>query len=310
MSNQPNNWTPLPDTSFFDSKDMHELLPLEVDDNYIFESDIRTAPHSEPSLVRGFLAVLRVFLCFTTTHEEPNSDRLWNSSVSRAPFQVSHGCDYCVRCSGIGEISVFERLLERTQSLAKSLEGQTLFCRTTPSAKFNKQALATCQNSAAVTKEDQFGIMGANVYITNLWAQYTIIERITLAHQHAACESPSFTPSPPHMQHLLAFPSPDLDKERSTLCDKALSFLSDTRLSYLEGNGTSLTFKVRQIATLLLNNASYEKEAQASVATHGFSETYQASVNMSRLLKLLSDLDTYSLQDTQQVIWNQLYRGQ
>ena len=153
----------------------------------------------------------------------------------------------------------------------------------------------------------------ANIHVTQLWARYLIFDRLVSAHRQSSAQE---NLPPAQIQSLAAF----VQSEHETICDQLLHFLQSIEIQSLESNGVSISYKIRQVASLLLdyqaastgqnrrgedttlysiaNSSHYSADAHAQ--NRGLTERAQHYIN--QFLDLLTRLEQASSQEMQRLI--------
>lgn len=299
---------------FCNTEDIQDLLPAEVDDDYISMDSVGEQPAGDVSLTKGFNVMARIYLCFMV---QPYSLQKDEQSTDRR-MESNPQCRCCIHGSPENEIRVFEDLFGRIQDVLSDLPS----CLTPwqhgndldsidDAPQWDSQLPITLAFTRDMrpSRYDSLGSMRANIHITQLWARYVIFERLVTLYEQNSKK--------------VRLPPTLLLSEHELLCEKLLYLLSNISFRSLESNGVSLTFKIRQIAALFLQyETPSDNRAEESVhdGTYAFTlgvnphETGQskrkeataqrAHLYISKFMHILTRLDAFTFQDTQQVLWN------
>jgi hypothetical protein len=202
---------------------LEELMPLEIDDEFIQENGILLSPPGLPCLTTGFNINSRVF---------------WAAILPSVP---GNGVDR--RYRGLEDYSAnLEYLKDRFHNLKYMLDD-------TPSS-FRQYASTPKEGNSRGRDllESQITTLRANVHVTHLWLQSVIMDRID-AIVHNSPESSSDTPN-----------AKDSWREREDICRQLLHILHSIPVANHEPNGCYLIHKVRDCAATLLTCPSQPEE--------------------------------------------------
>ena len=264
-------WLPIPDTMCFDSRDLEQLLPVELDDEYIFPHHYEQHPNDKIPLCAGFNGIIRVYLCFVAL---PQQDQHRQNS---AGYRVSGRSDVHIL------YEMFDRICEVPSALPQALR---ITEESSPDQSPNPTAIELDANKA-------------NIHVTQLWARYLIFDRLVSMQREDSEERLN-------QEEVDALASL-VRSEHEAICDQLLQFLSSVNLHSLESNGPSISFKIRQVASLLLDyqatpghehSGSNHKDSWQS--QRGLAERAQSYI--SQFLDLLTRLDNATFQDSQRLI--------
>ncbi|OJJ47537.1 hypothetical protein ASPZODRAFT_63769 [Penicilliopsis zonata CBS 506.65] len=231
-------------------------LPLEVDDEYIFATHIGMQPAGVVSRMVGFNANVRVFTSYNTL----------------TSWEVAYG---------IGQIFDWERqrkmvweCLERTKRALNDVPPEL---QLQPSHDPYQVAQAQAPNEDTWTRERrhvQYEIEKANIYASQLFTRSFLVDKYwslfdAFRQQHITanqqCSAPPATTSkhdtdamnvPTAEQHAREDPIGQImAQERRLVVGDLLLLLQSVNEVNMEPNASSFTYKVRQIATTLLNSS-------------------------------------------------------
>ncbi|KAI3009314.1 transcriptional regulator family: Fungal Specific TF [Aspergillus niger] len=206
-----------------------DLMPLEVDDEMIFENEVLMPPPHTPCLVTGFILHSRVF---------------WAAIRSTCPESPAEPCP-CVRARDAAVQVAY--IQDRLHSLRFLLEDIPPLLR--PWQPPDSQAIAHEGGSTGVTEMTQshFASMRANLHVTHLWLQSLLVDQLEAAQAHKS--EPSLV-STNHVQPMVDAKA--LWLQREGLCRQLFCILYSLPQINLEANGLHLAYKVRDIAAGLL----------------------------------------------------------
>ncbi|OJJ67992.1 hypothetical protein ASPBRDRAFT_58568 [Aspergillus brasiliensis CBS 101740] len=205
-----------------------DLMPLEVDDEMIFENEVLMPPSPTPCLVTGFILHSRVF---------------WAAVRSPCAESPDEPCP-CVRARDSAVQVAY--IQERLHDLRFLLEDIPPLLRPwQPSG----EAIANNGGSIGVaeTTQSHFASMRANLHVTHLWLQSLLVDQLEAVQAHKP--EPSLIP-PNHIQPMVDAKS--LWLQREELCRQLFCILYSLPQINLEANGLHLAYKVRDIAAGLL----------------------------------------------------------
>ncbi|PYH29225.1 beta-glucosidase [Aspergillus neoniger CBS 115656] len=193
-----------------------DLMPLEVDDEFIFENEVLMPPSQSPCLVTGFIPHYKVF---------------WAAIRSACPESPAGPCP-CVRARDPAvQISYIQ---DRLHNLRFLLDDIPPLLR--PWQPSDTEAIAN-GGSTGVTEMTQshFASMRVNLHVTHLWLQILLVDQLEAAQAHKSELSLTST-----------------DHAQPMLDAKALWLQREDLCHHLEANGLHLAHKVRDIAAGLL----------------------------------------------------------
>lgn len=203
-------------------------MPLEVDDEFIFENEVLMPPSQSPCLVTGFILHSKVF---------------WAAIRSTCPESPAGPCP-CVRARDPAvQISYIQDRLHNLQFLLDDIP--PLLRPWQPS---DTEAIAN-GGSTGVTEMTQshFASMRVNLHVTHLWLQSLLVDQLEAAQAH---KSELSLTSTDHAQPMLDAKA--LWLQREDLCRQLFCILFNLPQINLEANGLHLAHKVRDIAAGLL----------------------------------------------------------
>jgi hypothetical protein len=293
---------------FFNAKDAEDLLPVEVDDEYITASSITPQPPDDISLTRGFIVIARIYQCLMIQ----SASITRQSGLNHERWTKPEQCTCCIHGPPENEIRAFEHLYQRIQNVLNDLphclapwqDGDNIDrIDNVPQWQdpFLRSPADPCE--VAQIRCESLGSMRANIHITQLWCRFVIAERL--------CSLREYDRSMHEIYSTMLLP------EHEFLCQQLLYLLSNISFRSLESNGISITFKIRQIAAVLLqyrDSSSSDGDLDASDDRRNGSIHEQgrqldnlaqrAQGYIDKFMDILSRLDAFTFQDTQQVLWN------
>jgi hypothetical protein len=198
-----------------DAINLEDLMPLEIDDEFILENEILLSPPGLECLTTGFNINSRVF---------------WTAIAQPAP---GNGVDCPCRSSKDPAANV-KYLKDRLHNLKYMLDD-------IPSS-FRQYAstLKVWDSAEHELVDSQVTTIRSNIHVTHLWLQSVILDQIG-AILHNFPESSSSTSD-----------GKDLWREREDICRQLLHILHSIPGANHEPNGCYLTHKVRDCAAALL----------------------------------------------------------
>lgn len=262
-------WLPIPDQMLFDSNDMTALMPLDLDDEYIFSGYTYPQPPDQVPLVSGFNCLVRIFLGFVAL------------PADHLPSRSLQGVQHCELLSPTQRLyhtlcNMYERASHVLDDVPANLSGWH------GGYGNDDQSQADADVSLSL-RYRQLESMRANIHVTSLWARSRIFERLH------ALTSASTSDQLHQIQTALWI-------ERQEHCERLFYVLYSVTQQNLEPNGIGLSFKIRQVAAPLLS-CPFEEHTNIS---------QRARIYIEGFVNLLTLLDKYSFQDTQLVVWRNL----
>lgn len=243
--------------------DWHSMFPQELDDEDIINPVALvtgTRVYSGLPVISGFIALIRVYLCIVDllSYGLPGlyPPVYATSSSSTHPGQ-SPGLDATM------SLNTLLRIVRKVQTALEQLPDQ-LSISTQPQTPEG-------QSPNSELLENQFNIMKANIHITSLYIQSTILEACSSAFTKTNGDmtgSPLETASSPGTP-----PRTQIWMYRKSIAKELLDVLNFCSSRSLEANGQSVIVKIREIAATLLNN---DDESEASSEQEEESRRYVA----------------------------------
>ncbi|KAL3483617.1 hypothetical protein BJX62DRAFT_244733 [Aspergillus germanicus] len=145
-----------------------KLLPREIDDGYISETEVKEQPPEVLSLTAGFLAEKRILLDlldldYDNMPESPSIGNLEPETLTRE--------SHLARASSTTTPAV---LLERIRRLKYSLDD----FNPSRGAASHDQSSPLSNKSSHTISDEAIELQRVDVYVTNYWAQNYLIERV------------------------------------------------------------------------------------------------------------------------------------
>lgn len=239
------------------SINLHDLIPLEVEDELIFADRVHTPdPGGPPTLIESFNIHSRVFWTALVPY---------STNASTGPLQQQEACP-CRRARD--RAANVAHLEARLQELKYSLDMIPSHLRQWAPVANHDDSVASDEEAI---KASQFATMRANLHVTQLWLQSIIIDQLDAA---AQCE-----PATGHSnadsggsdnlcnrgnyaqdgRNINTHRRRELWAHREEICRQLLHVLHATPELDIEPNGMHTTFKVRDMAVGLLA-CPYERE--------------------------------------------------
>ncbi|OQO09883.1 hypothetical protein B0A48_04237 [Cryoendolithus antarcticus] len=250
------------DPLMVENMDPEALMPLDVDDENIFESHILPRRNDEPCLTTGYIIHSRVF--WLAIHS-------WQSE---AGVEHSKPC-YCEQTRD--KSKRVDHLTQRVCDLKYSLDALPAELR--PWASQPHRGNEGPQAHDAAMRFSQFASMRANLHVTHLWLQSILLDQIdSLLHG----EPDGLGEGKP-----LATLSARWT-EREAISSQLLHVLHAISPEHIEPNGLHLAYKVRDVAVGLLS-CPFEPHEPAFVRAAEYVRSFTA---------VLATLDTSEIVST------------
>lgn len=200
-------------------------MPLDVDDELIFEHNVLATSNNESCLVTGFIIHSRVF---------------WAAIRDPVPNPTGGHCP-CVRAKDSSiEIIHFNERLNCLRDLATRIpSGFQLW------EPAHEQANEDALDDGEKIAKSQFASIRANLHVTLIWLQSLILDQLEAAQSHCQ-HGPPATESPTIMDQRLIW------VEREKLCRQLFFILFNFPRLGIETNGLHLANKVRDIVASLI----------------------------------------------------------
>lgn len=193
-------------------------MPLEVDDEFIFEHDVVFPSNVNPSLMSGFDLHSRIF---------------WASIQSLDPSTNESETCLCVRVKdNHSQLTYFQNRLHELKILLEDIPPYLQSWQLT-----SENTHINYLGSTDTVLYSQFSAMRVNIHVTHLWLQSLILDQLEAAMS---------------LQHTALDPRA-LWIDRESLCRQLLFIVFNSPSESLEANGLHLATKVRDIAASLLS---------------------------------------------------------
>lgn len=242
-----------------------DLMPLDVDDELIFEHNVLATSNNESCLVTGFIIHSRVF---------------WAAIRDPVPNPTGGHCP-CVRAKDSSiEIIHFNERLNCLRDLATRIpSGFQLW------EPAHEQANEDALDDGEKIAKSQFASIRANLHVTLIWLQSLILDQLEAAQSHCQHGSPA-TESPTIMDQRLIW------VEREKLCRQLFFILFNFPRLGIETNGLHLANKVRDVVASLIGCPFHPDDPLSKQA----SEYIQLSTDVLSRLDSSEGINTMHLQ--------------
>ncbi|EPS27694.1 hypothetical protein PDE_02638 [Penicillium oxalicum 114-2] len=250
--------------------DRYPPLPLEIDDEFIFPTHINPQPTGRVSQLAGFIANVRIYCSY-------NSILAWETA-----FGTSRVIDWEQQRSTLWEC------LQKTKSalLETPIELSLLHPKKDVPAFMSEDGSVFSYPDDHIHQERraiQYEIQKANIYASQLCTRSYLVDKYwnlfdifknygnsdhrtgaTVTGSHIKVETPQETPVAPSSQNTSAVYHAQTDyigrmmaEERKLVIKDLFVLLRTVNEVNMEPNGASLTSKIRQVASTLLNMPSH-----------------------------------------------------
>lgn len=272
-------------TNLFGVRDIKNLIPAQVDDEYISEDSVGTQPEGFPSLLVGFYHNIMIHSALEFP-EISLRQPLLEASPSANEYHVA-------------------QLLERVKQ--KRAEVPLFLCswehEDTDGAHATvivpKDCSLTCNwySVDSDTVKIQLEIQRSNIGVTQLWLQNMLLEKIEQYRGKRAQQEPNATDD-----YYLSLKSnlEELEfwKERDGICRNLLKALSSVSLENAEPNGLPLILKLRMMASSLIRHTLSDQRGVLQRAEAYFVE----------LLDIIVHIETHRGTHQESQSWNAFNR--
>lgn len=245
------------DPTLLESIDLESLMPLEIDDEAIFEDRIVSGLSSQPNLTTGFNLTSLVF---------------WAAIESRQSYPIVDPGQRMCKCAHPSDRHrQVAHLLGRLQDLKYALDSTPPELRQW-AARPMPLSPDMSSNAPGVVVS-QLGAIRGNLHITHLWLQSILLDQLEslLQNQSASFSIPAYLAT-----------AESRWSERENLCSQLIHVLHAIPQQDLEPNGLHFAFKIRDVAVGLLS-CPFEPHEPASLRAAEF---------VREFTKLLSRLDS------------------
>ncbi|KAJ5332553.1 uncharacterized protein N7506_006336 [Penicillium brevicompactum] len=253
------------DPVLLDSINPEDLMPLEVDDELIFERSVLAAAGNESSLVTGFIIHSRVF---------------W-AAIRDPVLKPTGGHCPCVRVKDCKiQINHFNERLHCLQDLATHIPPSFQTWTATQEGANDDDM----DNDKKIA-QSQFASIQANLHVTLIWLQSLILDQLEAAQSHYQ-HDPSLTEHPAIMDQRSIW------IEREKLCRQLFFILFNFPRLSIETNGLHLANKVRDVVASLIGCPFHPDDPLSKQA----SEYVQLSTDILSRLDSSEGINTMHLQ--------------
>ncbi|KAJ4303389.1 hypothetical protein N0V90_002282 [Kalmusia sp. IMI 367209] len=273
--------------------DWQFMFPQEMDDDDIGNPGASVIPHARGAsgqlpVISGFVALIRVYLCIVDllSYGLPGFyTPIYSMSLGslRASTQTDQPAGTATSDSTIS-LSTLLRIIKKLQSTIEQLPDELKISNLDSKLQASDvipSASPSASSCASSSRENQFNIMKANIHITSLYIQSTILEACSNAFTHAQgniATSPSDAGSSPGYT-----PRTQVWVFRKSIAKELLEVLKFCSSRSLEANGQSVVVKIREIAATLLDS---DDELESSSEQEEDSRQYVA-----QFANILADID-------------------
>ncbi|KAJ5767217.1 uncharacterized protein N7511_004833 [Penicillium nucicola] len=208
-----------------------DLMPLDVEDEFIFEYEVLTPTSNKPCLVTGFILHSRVF---------------WAAIRSLRPDPTMDEPCPCVRAKNPDmEVVYYQNRFHGLKSVIENIPPSLQQAWTPNDEEINSGDTSDAEGSMSPL---QFSSIRANLHVTHLWLQSLILDQLDAAQSHRQRQFAAGG---------LDQETADLDQralwmERENICRQLFFILFNFPPLSLDANGLHLVNKVRDITASLL----------------------------------------------------------
>lgn len=265
-------WPNVSDRMYWEHTDGEQVMPLEVDDEYITRTEVLPQPPFKTSLVVSFNAVTRIFCCLLPAIRDRSLPTVRSTARNEETADAIGLCD-CGR--GVRPATPREVILAMLDKIRYVIDDLP--------PEFGPWH-SNAQGGPEIRDEITFGnyeSMRANIHATHLWAQSILTERLIDCNHRV--------------------PQDEEDSRlvwslREDLCRQLLQVLYNIRQSNLEPNGCILTMKIREVASTLLE-CPFEEQSHVARRARSY---------ISKFVDLLARLDSNPEPAMELSLWNNL----
>ncbi|CAG8029675.1 unnamed protein product [Penicillium olsonii] len=201
-----------------------DLMPLEVDDELIFENEVLAPETTEPCLVTGFIVHSRIF---------------WAAMRDPGPSPIGGHCP-CARANDTClQIKHFQERLNCLQYLGLNMPSFLQMWEPTQAIVNDHDA-----DERKKTVQLQLASIRANLHVTHIWLQSLILDQLEAAQSHPQRRSST--------HQVVDLDQKSLWVEREKLSHHLFFVLFNFPRMSLEANGLHLANKVRDVVASLL----------------------------------------------------------
>jgi hypothetical protein len=272
------------DPAILNSIALQDLMPLEVDDEMIFEDGVVAQPTTRPCLCTGFIVHSRIF---------------WAALTDRKPRGSTSGKDELCHCVRSREpVAQVAHLKNRLNDLKYMLDCVPLQLRQWAPLLDDDGSHGSSAEQQQILKA-QFASMRTNIHVTHLWLQSIILDQLDALPQSASVLA-TLDSSQPDAGIMWA--------EREDICRQLLHVLHSIPQAHLEPNGLHLTYKIRDVAVALLT-CPFEPHEAASKRASEYVREYTDILSRLDGSETVSTVSLRSWVDTDRVRGRQGMEG-
>ncbi|KAF2678443.1 hypothetical protein K458DRAFT_138954 [Lentithecium fluviatile CBS 122367] len=252
--------------------DWQFLLPCQVDDEALSAHELTSMEHASSlhypprnrplPIISGFVALIKVFLCVVDLLSNgfpgsPPQAYAMTSVASRSlfypdkPLDCTHPPTSSAPSKSTIGLGALLHIIKKLQATLEELPEELKISTLDPELQFPDH-----NSSMSPSLTHQFDTMRANIHITSLYIQSTILEACSNAFTNPQADNSS-SPRDEARSSSEHTPRTQLWMFRKSIAKELLEVLNFCSSRTLEANGSSMIVKIREIAATLLDSDDY-----------------------------------------------------
>ncbi|OAK96078.1 hypothetical protein IQ06DRAFT_352320 [Phaeosphaeriaceae sp. SRC1lsM3a] len=249
--------------------DWEFLLPREVDDEALTTSEhdgttlldpIYEANDRPLPLISGFVALIKVFLCVVDLLSNgfpgspPQAYAMTSGSLRPAVYpegtaDLTYTPTDSAHSSSTISLGSLLRIIRRLQTTLEELPNELKISTLDPQLRVPHRS-----SRGSLVRTHQFDTMSANIHITSLYIQSTILEACSNAFTNPQAIAHVASPGSDTRSNQDYTPRTQLWMFRKSIAAELLEVLNFCSSRTLEANGSSMIVKIREIGATLLDS--------------------------------------------------------
>lgn len=261
-------------SNFFGVENISDILPSEVDDEYITANEILPQPPGKQSLMTGFIANHKVFCSLDGLGNDGYGSSVKDMSLNRTEQDIVQKmfslCD--------ATLADLPPCLQAWKGIMQEedIDDDWLSRHFEEVPNNNGWYLETDQ-----LLEKQLESQRANIHISALWAQDCLLQRLIKLRKYAGC-------SDKQSQAVIG-------QKQEQICINLLNILGRISLNNLEPNGLSLIAKIRTIAASVLSGSARDEAVMS-----------RAGAYVSRFIDFMVEIELHRGRESEEETWKEL----
>lgn len=261
-------------SNFFGVENISDIMPVEVDDEYITANEILPQPPNKQSLMTGFIANHKVFCSLDGLGDSAYQSSVKDMSLNRTEQNIVE--EMFSLCNSTLEdlppcLQAWKGIMQE-----EDIDGDWLSRHFEETPNNNGWYLETDQ-----LLEKQLESQRANIHISALWAQDCLLQRLI------------------KLRRLAGFSDQQsetiISQKQERICINLLNILGRISLNNLEPNGLSLIAKIRTIAASVMSGSARDEAVMS-----------RAGAYVSKFIDFMIEIELHRGRESEEETWKEL----